>query len=138
MKAALTVFIFSLLLIAGCTENGTRVKNGGLREIDAQRAMQMVRDGETNGNAPLLLDVRTPAEFAEGHIPGALNLDYRSPSFAGELEKLDKSKTYIVYCRAGNRSANARAVMERMGFINVYNLFGGFLEWEKEGQPSGR
>nr|WP_299344522.1 rhodanese-like domain-containing protein [Allomuricauda sp.] len=80
-----------------------------------------------------ILDVRTPEEIEEGYIPGATNIDiYLGQGFLDEIEKLDKSKNYYVYCRSGNRSGQACALMNSMGIANAYNLEGGFMNWEGE------
>jgi len=77
-----------------------------------------------------ILDVRTPEEVEEGYIPGATNIDiYLGQEFVEELEKLDKSKNYYVYCRSGQRSGQACAIMNKLGFKNAYNLEGGFMNW---------
>jgi len=80
-----------------------------------------------------ILDVRTPLEVSEGYIPKASNLDiYLGQQFLAELEKLDKSKSYYVYCRSGNRSRQACAIMNSVGFKNAYNLEGGMIAWQGE------
>ncbi len=80
-----------------------------------------------------ILDVRTEEEIEEGYIPNAINIDiYLGQQFLDELEKLDKSKNYYVYCRSGNRSAQACALMNSLGFATTHNLVGGFGEWEGE------
>ncbi|PCJ92658.1 MAG: rhodanese [Flavobacteriaceae bacterium] len=77
-----------------------------------------------------ILDVRTPEEVEEGYIPKATNIDiYLGQEFLDELEKLDKAKSYYVYCRSGNRSGQACALMNQAGFENAYNLEGGFMNW---------
>ncbi|WP_405291050.1 rhodanese-like domain-containing protein [Algibacter sp. Ld11] len=78
----------------------------------------------------VILDVRTDAEVADGIIEGALHIDiYKGQEFVSEIEALDKSKNYYVYCRSGNRSGQACAIMDQLGFENAYNLEGGMLEW---------
>jgi rhodanese-related sulfurtransferase len=77
----------------------------------------------------VLLDVRTPEETAQGKIEGTITLDFKNPNFAAEVEKLDKSKTYLVYCRSGNRSGKACKLMAEKGFTNLFNLAGGYLAW---------
>jgi rhodanese-related sulfurtransferase len=78
-----------------------------------------------------LLDVRMLEEVEEGIIPNAVHIDiYGGQEFLNELEKLDKSKNYYVYCRSGNRSGQACAIMQSIGFGNAYNLLGGITEWE--------
>jgi len=81
----------------------------------------------------LLLDVRTPKEFASGHIAGAVNIDFFQENFKDELAKLDKTKPVYVYCRSGGRSGKTMAQMKEMGFVFVYNLEGGVLGWTKQG-----
>ncbi len=66
-----------------------------------------------------IIDVRTPAEYGAGHLAGAVNLDLQSPSFADEVSRLDRSGAYLVYCRSGNRSAQAAQLMTSMGFTDV-------------------
>ena len=85
---------------------------------------------EKDDNA-FILDVRTEQEVEEGYIPNATNIDfYLGQDFLNEVEKLDKSKNYYVYCRSGNRSGQACAIMNSVGFKNAYNLEGGFMNWE--------
>ncbi len=81
----------------------------------------------------VVLDVRTPKEFEAGHIPGAVNMDVNSPDFPEKVAKLDKSKTYLVHCAAGVRSAKACDKMSKLDFPRLYNLEGGFRAWEKAG-----
>lgn len=81
----------------------------------------------------VILDVRTSEEVEEGYLPRAQNIDiYKGQGFVEEIEKLDKSKNYYIYCRSGQRSAQACQLMDQMGFNNTYNLRGGMLEWEGE------
>ena len=81
----------------------------------------------------VILDVRTDPEVAEGMIEGAIQIDYRGDNFRDEVAKLDKSKTYVVYCRSGGRSAAASQIMsEELGFEKVNNLLGGYLEYSAE------
>lgn len=79
----------------------------------------------------VILDVRTAEEMEEGYIPDAINIDiYEPQEFMDELEGLDKSKNYYVYCRSGNRSRQACALLHSIGIENAYNLEGGMLDWE--------
>lgn len=86
-----------------------------------------------NDSNSVVLDVRTDGEVAEGIIPSAIQIDiYKGQGFIYELEELDKNKSYYVYCRSGNRSGQACAIMNQLGFENAYNLVGGILEWKGE------
>ena len=80
----------------------------------------------------ILLDVRTPEEFCQGHISGAVNLDISSPSIMQDIIKLDSTKIYIVYCRSGGRSQMASLLMEQRG-LQVVNSKVGMLHWVKDG-----
>lgn len=87
---------------------------------------------EKDSNA-VILDVRTEVEIEDGIIPNSINIDiYKGQEFIEELEKLDKTKNYYVYCRSGSRSGQACAIMNSIGFKNAYNLEGGFMNWEGE------
>lgn len=82
-----------------------------------------------------LLDVRTPQEYAEGHIDGALNIDVQSDDFPKMAEKdLSKDSTILVYCRSGRRSMDAAKILTKLGY-KVVNLKGGVIEWKEEGLP---
>lgn len=83
----------------------------------------------------VILDVRTPVEFVDGHIENAVNTDFLSSDFREEANKLDKDKTYLIHCRSGRRSSQALAVMNELGFIEVYDM-GGIVEWGKKGYPT--
>ena len=100
-------------------------KNTGVEEFDNLRTNKENR----------VLDVRTAKEFAAGHLPGATNIDVNGPDFEQKLAALDKSKTYLVHCAAGGRSARACGKMSQLNFSSLYNLQGGFRAWEKAGKP---
>jgi phage shock protein E len=84
----------------------------------------------------VVLDVRTPREFAAGHVPEAVNLDWNSGAFSDQAGKLDKSRIYLVHCATGNRSARAVAQMRGSGFTNVIEFPGGWREWATSGKPT--
>lgn len=103
-------------------------------DLDPNSASQMIQENKDNPNF-ILLDVRTPGEFEEGHIEGCILLNYQSTDFKDKLKELDKNKTYLVYCRSGMRSAAAANVMLKMGFEDLYNIVGGIMGWENCGLP---
>jgi len=94
-------------------------------------------DFSTAMKAPgtVVLDVRTPAEFASGHLPQAKNIDIEGSDFAAKIAALDKSTTYAVYCRSGNRSGVAMEQMAAAQFTHVYDLAGGIGAWQTMGGP---
>lgn len=86
----------------------------------------------------ILLDVRTPKEYAEGHLANARQLDYlNTETFDAGIKQLDKSRTYYIYCRSGKRSHSACLKMKKQGF-KVYDMEGGILNWTKLGMPIER
>ncbi|HSK27130.1 MAG TPA: rhodanese-like domain-containing protein [Jiangellales bacterium] len=80
-----------------------------------------------------VLDVRTPEEFAAGHLPDAVNVDLAGPDFDAEVAELPTADTYLVYCRSGNRSAVAAARMAALGFTSLYDVQGGIQDWQAAG-----
>lgn len=104
------------------------VKNIGPAEFEKLR-----RDKEN-----VVLDVRTPKEFAAGHMPGAILIDFNSPDFEKKVAQLDKSKTYLVHCAGGVRSAKACGKLSQLNFQSLYNLEGGMRAWEKAGNKPER
>lgn len=83
----------------------------------------------------VILDVRSAFEFGGDKIAGAQNLSFTSKDFKSQVEKFDKSKTYLVYCASGSRSVGAVSTMQAIGFKNIYNLKGGIEHWKSEGKP---
>jgi rhodanese-related sulfurtransferase len=86
----------------------------------------------------VVLDIRTPQEYAEGRLAGSSNLDFYEPDFAQSLDALDKDLPYFVYCRSGNRSSEAIETMKDLGFTEVYELDGGIVKWAEAGLPIER
>ena len=116
--------IASVLLLAGCSSS-TGAIDLGVSEFSTKVAEAGV----------ITLDVRTPIEFAEGHIEGARLIDFQSGNFENEIAALDKNATYAVYCRSGNRSGQAVKVMQDAGFTNLFSMDGGVIDWANAGLP---
>lgn len=106
----------------------------GLVDITVREAFALIQ-GHRDDPAFVILDVRTPAEFAAGHIEGAINLDYYDAGFRAGLEGMDRGKLHLVYCRSGVRSAGTLEIMRELGFQNACNMLGGFNQWLAEGLP---
>lgn len=87
------------------------------------------------GEGIVILDISTPKEYQDLHLEAAVNLNLLSRFFKARLDIMDKTKTYIVYCKVGGRSKFAQKLMRRMGFQRIYNIIGGTLLWEEEGLP---
>jgi rhodanese-related sulfurtransferase len=79
------------------------------------------------------IDVRTPREFKAGHIEGAVLMDYYSSDYLKKLRGLDRNKTYLIYCRSGNRSLKTLGMIKKMGFRKVFNMGRGMNQWHANG-----
>ena len=98
---------------------------GGKYEISQDELKEMVKADR----ATQLIDVRTPMEFRSEHINPCLNIDLKADDFDKKINYLEREKTYVLYCRNGNRSARARKKMASMGFDHVFELKGGISRW---------
>jgi phage shock protein E len=120
-----------ILFFAGCTSTSTSQSSTSdqqkpaVKNIQQDEFLKLSKDPNT-----VVIDVRTPGEVAEGYIAGAKYfIDFNAGNFQNEIQKLDKSKAYIVYCRSGGRSSKAASIMIDNGFQQVYNLTGGVMNW---------
>ncbi|MFC2032772.1 rhodanese-like domain-containing protein [Chloroflexota bacterium] len=102
-----------------------------IKDITPQQAYDLIGDNSENPDF-MIIDVRTSEEFTDGHLENALNINLNSGTFSDDINKLDKDKTYLVYCRSGTRSAQAATIMEDLGFREVYDM-GGITDWTAEG-----
>lgn len=113
------------LLLTGCSSSASATPKLSIEEFAVKAAEPNV----------IVLDVRTPGEFAQGRLANAINVDFQSGYFEEEVSKLDKNATYAVYCRSGNRSGEAVKVMENLGFTDMYDMNGGVIDWAAAGKP---
>ncbi len=91
------------------------------------KALHITEFSQKNTNNAILIDVRTPVEYAEGHLENAKNINWFDKNFEEQVKSLDKEETIYVYCKAGGRSAKAQQKLLDMGYNNVINLEGGYL-----------
>lgn len=127
------ILLFITTLAYGCTSQ-TEAPDQVLEDIGVQEAFELIKRNQGNPDF-IIVDIRTPEEFNEGHIENAVNIDFYSDTFKEDLDKLDKNKAYFIYCRSGNRSGRAMPIMKELGFKEVYNLSVGITEWIAEGFP---
>ncbi len=119
----LSAFIFLVLLAA------VQVSAKDISVTDAAALLQNPPQGLT------IVDVRTPAEFREGHLAGAVNMDFFGASFDSQILSLPKDKPILLYCRTGNRSAGAYDSMQKEGLTNILHMNEGITAWQKAGLP---
>lgn len=111
-----------LLSTAACSSDTAEVET-----VDAPQAVEIIEAGEHT-----VIDVRTPAEYAAGHVDGAENIDVTAATFEQQVEKLDKDEEYVVYCQSGNRSAQAADTMAELGFTEIVDG-GGIVDLQSAG-----
>ena len=104
----------------------------GLTTISAQDAAAITAAPPAD---LVVLDVRTPAEYSEGHLEGSVLVDFYEPDFADQLAALDPDVPYLVYCRSGNRSGQTLDIMQQLGFTSAADVAGGILAWADAGLP---
>jgi len=121
---AYLILIFITTLSLSCQN---RSKDSSITMIDSDEMKTMLQDDQVQ-----LVDVRTVKEFNEHYIEGAENIVY-DDNFEQKLDKLDKDKPIIIYCRSGRRTAISADIMEEQGFTKIYELKGGIKRWMKEG-----
>jgi rhodanese-related sulfurtransferase len=120
------IFTFLLFVLFAGMVNAQQVK-----QISSANVPAMLK----NDKKLVILDVRTPAEFKEGHIKGAINIDIRQPDAFGQIDKLDHKAKYIVHCRTNHRSQVAVDHMVKNGFKTVYQMMDGSVGWGQNGLP---
>ena len=120
----------SLLLCATMATVLAAQQAGAPQNVTPEQAEKLIREKKV-----VVLDLRTPGEFAKGKIAGARNLDYLGKSFEAELAQLDKKQPYLIHCASGNRSGKAMELFKKLQFQTVYHLASGMQGWEKEGKP---
>ncbi len=119
--------------LVGCCP--TTPTSNGVVDVTVTEANNLIQQFEGDANF-VILDVRTAAEFAAGHIADAVNLDVRSGTFATDIGALNKSKAYLVYCLGGVRSGEATDIMSAQGFDNLYDMVDGYSGWTSAGLPT--
>jgi rhodanese-related sulfurtransferase len=150
---ALPALVASLVVIAACDSSADSSDDGaapatsaeapaadastvstptGVETVPAPDAAAII---ESDPDDLVVLDVRTPEEYAAGHLEGATLIDFYEPGFAEQIAALDPGVPYVVYCRSGNRSGETTALMDELGFASVADVDGGILAWDAAGLP---
>ena len=118
-------FVLSLMLLSSCGNAGS--SSSGYRQISMDEALKMMKDEKNY----IILDVRRPDEYADGHIPGAINVPNEEIGAAEIPELPDKAQQIFVYCRSGRRSKEAAEKLVKLGYTNIVE-FGGILDYTGE------
>lgn len=129
-KIKMAILVAFTAVFSACT--GQTTTPSGVVNLSPSEFSEIVKKGG------VILDVRTPGEVEDGHIPSAINIDYYGDNFETNVITLDKDAEIYVYCRSGKRSASAAAILNNQGYTNVYNLLGGFNAWKSAGLPTNK
>ncbi|MEO8108348.1 MAG: rhodanese-like domain-containing protein [Actinomycetes bacterium] len=117
------------LVVAAALLTGCSTSSDAIADVDVAQAQRIVDDGNA-----VILDVRTPDEFAAGHLQGAININVESSDFDAKVAGLDESAETLVYCQTGNRSGVATDQMAELGFTDMSDLQGGIEAWAAAGE----
>jgi rhodanese-related sulfurtransferase len=123
MKKIIYVLLFGIVLTATACLNEQKSAEG-VTLVSAEEMQSILQQEDVQ-----LVDVRTPAEYDQGHIANSQNIDFRSPTFDEDVKQLDKTKPVILYCKSGRRSAICAKKMKEAGFKKIYDLEGGISKW---------
>jgi len=123
--------VIGVTLMGGCVLDETAT----IEDITPQEAFTLIQSNQNNPDF-VIIDVRTPGEFAGEHLENATNIDFYSEAFRDMLNNLDKNKTYLIYCQVGGRSGSALDIMSELNFKEAYNILGGINLWKTEGFPT--
>ena len=126
IRYLLVALAIGAAVLAGCSSSGAT-----LETVDPATAATVIAEEP----GVVVLDIRTPEEYAQGAIDGAVNIDFYASDFASQLDQLDKSTPYVVYCRSGNRSGQAMDTFADLGFTDVTEIEGGLVNWYDAGFP---
>jgi rhodanese-related sulfurtransferase len=124
VKKITTAIVLASTLLAGCSSSSSAT------DLDSQAFANKISEPGV-----VILDVRTSAEFAAGHIEGAINIDVEGMQFESGIAELDKGATIAVYCQSGRRSGIAVDKMSEAGFTSLFNLQTGIADWQANGFP---
>jgi phage shock protein E len=128
LAAAASSLVLSAVALVGCGDDGSA--RGATEVTPAAEVSSVLAEGA------VVVDVRSPSEFAAGHVADALNIDVGSGDFEAKVRALDKGRTYVVYCRTGSRAAQAIRTMAELGFTGLVNG-GAFDDLAAAGVPTG-
>ncbi|MDA7803944.1 rhodanese-like domain-containing protein [Crocinitomix sp.] len=139
-NALIGLIAISTLIGCGSTETETDTNDNNASPVVQEETVEAIpiiedvnvesfKEKLSTASNALILDVRTPEEYAAGSIEGAVNMDFFNATFESNLDSLDKSEPVFVYCKSGGRSGKATKMLEEKGFIEVYNLIGGYTAW---------
>jgi rhodanese-related sulfurtransferase len=136
MKKKLSVFAILVVIIClgFVLTSQSDPDSKHITAISAKEAAELI-DKHDEERGFVILDIRTPGEFKSGHLAESVLIDFYSQTFAENLSRLNKEKTYLIYCRSGNRSSKSLEIFKKLKFQKVYHMASGIRSWQSEGFP---
>lgn len=125
----LSTLIIALLSFTACQSNTNQPAQN---TTDGKVSISIFKTKLSTVSAPQLIDVRTPEEFNNGTLTGAINMNYRAENIDNQLNTLDKSKPVFIFCQSGGRSGKCYKKMKNLGFSEVYDMEGGYGSWSNQ------
>ncbi|WP_312557261.1 rhodanese-like domain-containing protein [Empedobacter brevis] len=119
-----------VLFLGSCASQSSNIEGKQAKQEEILSTLNQASEVNLKNKKNILLDVRTPEEFAEGHVPGAINIDVKNSSFEKEIQKLDPKKNYYIYCKSGVRAKLATEKMQEKGFKNAKNFKDGMSTYQ--------
>ncbi len=129
IRSLLLLILALSILVTACSSDTT---TQSIELVSPADVAQVIADDPAG---LVVLDIRTPEEFNEARLADAIMVDFYADDFADQLDTLDKDVPYVMYCRTGNRSSDAVKTMKDLGFVEVYEIDGGIVNWYEQGYP---
>ena len=129
IRSLLLLMLVLSVLVTACSSDTT---TQSIELVSPADAAQVIAD---DPSGLVVLDIRTPEEFNEARLADAIMVDFYADDFVDQLDTLDKDVPYVMYCRTGNRSSDAVKTMKDLGFVEVYEIDGGIVNWYEQGYP---
>ena len=133
MKKLFVLYSLAILVMTSCAQN--KANGDELKPFIGNMAPKEYQENLKANNEIILIDVRTPQEYASGNIAKAKNIDFYSPDFADKISKLDRKRPIYLYCKSGGRSGSALEILTKQGFSHAVNLQGGMMAWNQAQLP---
>lgn len=133
IKLLIVILSFTFISCAQNTAKKEVKDNGNNYATQDKQVVELISPKDLNAKSGdiQLIDIRTPGEFTEGYIEGAINVNFYDKDFNAQMAKLNKDKELYIYCRSGNRSGKAAKRLKDQGFTKIYDLQGGILNWNR-------
>ncbi len=134
-KKLATFGILLLIIFSGFFfQSQSAQSDNHITALAPKQASELIEKHIGDGNF-VVLDIRTPGEYQSGHLQNSILIDFYSKTFLDQINRLDRQKSYLIYCRSGNRSSKSLNLFKELHFLKIYHLSSGINGWNSEGLP---